>query len=100
MAGLVLGKTIGIVGFSYLAVKIGLANLPRGVTWRMLLAAGVLGGIGFTMSLFIAGLAFPAPPELLDAAKTGIIAGSAIAAIVGAGLLAWSTRTAKPTDGD
>ena len=100
MAGLVLGKTIGIVGFSYLAVKLGLANLPRGVTWPMLLAAGVLGGIGFTMSLFIAGLAFPAPPELLDAAKTGIIAGSAIAAIVGAGLLAWSTRTAKPTDGD
>ncbi len=98
MAGLVLGKTVGIVGFSYLAVKLGLANLPRGVTWRMLLAAGVLGGIGFTMSLFIAGLAFPAPPELQDAAKIGIIAGSAIAAVIGAGLLAWSTRNLKPTD--
>ncbi len=92
VAGLVLGKTAGIVGFSYVAVKLGLARLPRGTTWPMLLAAGVLGGIGFTMSLFIANLAFPAPPELLIAAKTGIIAGSAIAAIAGAGLLAWSTR--------
>ena len=94
VAGLVLGKTVGIVGFSYFAVKLGFASLPRGTTWPMLIAAGVLGGIGFTMSLFIANLAFPAPPELLAAAKTGILAGSAIAAIAGAGLLAWSTRQA------
>ena len=92
-AGLVIGKTLGIVGFSYAAVKLGIAKLPRGVSWRMILAAGVLGGIGFTMSLFIANLAFPAPPELRVAAKTGIITGSAVAAIVGAGLLAWSLRT-------
>ena len=90
IAGLVLGKTVGIFGFSFLAVKLGVAKLPRGVTWPMMLAAGVLGGIGFTMSLFIAGLAFP--PELQDAAKTGILAGSAIAAVAGAALLAWSIR--------
>ena len=92
MAGLVLGKTAGIVGFSLLAVKLGVASLPRGTTWRMMLAAGVLGGIGFTMSLFVAGLAFAAAPELLDAAKTGILAGSAVAAVGGAALLAWSVR--------
>ncbi len=90
LCGLVLGKTVGIFGFSFLTVKLGFASLPRGVTWPMLLAAAVLGGIGFTMSLFIAGLAFP--PELQEAGKTGIIAGSALAAVVGAGLLKWSLR--------
>jgi len=90
LCGLVLGKTVGIFGFSYFAAKLGIATLPRGVTWPMILAAAVLGGIGFTMSLFIAGLAFP--PELQEAGKTGILAGSALAALIGAGLLRWSLR--------
>ena len=90
LCGLVLGKTTGIFGFSYLAVKLRIASLPRGVTWPMLFAAAVLGGIGFTMSLFIAGLALP--PELQEAGKTGILAGSALAALLGAGLLKWSLR--------
>ncbi len=93
VCGLVLGKTAGIFGFSYLAVKLGVASLPRGVTWPMLFAAAVLGGIGFTMSLFIAGLAFP--PELQDAAKTGILAGSALAAVLGAALLQRSLRDSR-----
>ena len=90
VAGLVLGKTLGILGFSWIAVKLGFASLPRGVSWRMLHAAAGLGGVGFTMSLFIANLAFP--PALQDAAKTGILAGSPIAAAAGAALLGWSTK--------
>jgi NhaA family Na+:H+ antiporter len=93
-AGLVLGKPLGIVGFSFLAVRLGLATLPTGVTWRMMVAAGCLGGIGFTMSLFVDGLAFAGRPDLLDDGKIGIITGSLISAILGSALLAWSLRTA------
>lgn len=56
-AGLVLGKPLGIVAFSWVAVKLGLARLPTGVNWKILVGAGCLAGIGFTMSLFISGLA-------------------------------------------
>lgn len=86
-AGLVFGKPVGIVGFSYLAVRLGLAALPSGVNWRMLVGAGCLGGIGFTMSLFVAGLAFPEMPNRLDAGKVGIIAGSVTSAILGSAVL-------------
>jgi NhaA family Na+:H+ antiporter len=84
-AGLVFGKPIGIVAFSWLAVRLGLARLPTGVNWRALLGAGCLGGIGFTMSLFIAQLALRG--ELLDAGKVGTLAGSLISAVVGLILL-------------
>ncbi|HET6574253.1 MAG TPA: Na+/H+ antiporter NhaA [Fimbriiglobus sp.] len=86
-AGLVVGKPVGIVGFSYLAVRLGLAALPAGVGWRLLVGAGCLGGIGFTMSLFVAGLAFPGRPDLLDDGKVGIILGSLTSAVLGSGLL-------------
>jgi NhaA family Na+:H+ antiporter len=82
MAGLVLGKPLGITGFAWLAVRLGIASLPSGVTWRMLSGAGILGGIGFTMALFIAGLAFD-DPRLLDAAKVGVLAASTIAGFGG-----------------
>jgi NhaA family Na+:H+ antiporter len=88
--GLLVGKPLGIAGFSWLAVRLGWAALPRGATWKALVAVAVLGGIGFTMALFIAGLAFsPASPEsgLLDVAKLGILAASALAGIVGSVLL-------------
>ena len=84
IVGLVLGKPIGIFVFTWLAVKLGVSDLPRGVTWRMVVAIGFLGGIGFTMALFIGGFAFGNPADL-DAAKLGILVASAIAA--GAGLL-------------
>jgi Na+:H+ antiporter, NhaA family len=84
-AGLVLGKPLGILVFSWLAVTVGLARLPSGVNWRMMLGAGCLAGIGFTMSLFIAGLALK--EDLLDAGKIGTLLGSAISAIVGSALL-------------
>tara|TARA_R110000850_G_scaffold30618_5_gene84091 strand:+ start:353 stop:1690 length:1338 start_codon:yes stop_codon:yes gene_type:complete len=85
MAGLVLGKPMGIVLFSWLAIKFAKAQLPEGVTWMMLTAGGFLAGIGFTMALFIADLALEAP--ILDQAKTGILLASGIAAVIGMVLL-------------
>jgi len=89
---LILGKTAGILGFSYLAVKCQLARLPEGVTWPMMLAAAMLGGIGFTMALFIAGLAFAGQPGHLESAKAGILLGSLVAGIGGALMLKWAIR--------
>jgi NhaA family Na+:H+ antiporter len=80
--GLVLGKPIGITLFSWLAVRFGLATLPAQATWRALHGVSWLGGIGFTMSLFIAGLAFT-DANLLDSAKVGILAASLVAGIAG-----------------
>jgi NhaA family Na+:H+ antiporter len=80
--GLVLGKPIGITAFAWLAVRFDLAALPDGVSWRLLAGAGVLGGIGFTMSLFIGGLAFP-DTRILDAAKLGVFMASVVAGFSG-----------------
>ena len=82
IGGLVLGKFAGISLFSWAAVRLGAARLPAGVAWRHLLGAAWLAGIGFTMSLFIAQLAFP-DPRLVEEAKLGILLGSAISAGVG-----------------
>lgn len=82
VCGLVLGKPIGILLFSWLAVKSKAAVLPEGVDWVQLLGAGTLAGIGFTMSLFIADLAFEDAAHL-TAAKAGILAASILAAILG-----------------
>jgi NhaA family Na+:H+ antiporter len=86
-AGLVVGKPVGIVLFAWLAIRAGVASLPREIGWDVLLGAGALAGIGFTMSLFIAGLALDGPP--LDAAKIGTLTGSVVSAALGMGLLAW-----------
>jgi NhaA family Na+:H+ antiporter len=82
LAGLVVGKQAGITAFSWLVVKTGVASLPEGVTWRHVYGAAWLGGIGFTMSLFVAGLAFSDPSHLAQA-KTAILAASVIAGIGG-----------------
>jgi Na+:H+ antiporter, NhaA family len=82
VVGLVLGKQLGISGAAWLAVRSGFASLPDGVAWRHMYGAAWLGGIGFTMSLFVAELAFP-DPALEDAAKLGILLASAIAALGG-----------------
>lgn len=89
--GLVLGKFIGIGLFSWIAVKLGWGRLPAGVEWRHLLGAAWLGGIGFTMSLFIGQLAFR-DPLLIEQAKLGILLGSAISAAIG---LTWLFLGAK-----
>ncbi len=81
IAGLVLGKPLGIVSMSWVFVKAGLARLPSGVSWLAMVGAGLLGGIGFTMALFIAGLALDG--ALLNPAKIGILVGSTIAGVLG-----------------
>jgi Na+:H+ antiporter, NhaA family len=93
-AGLVVGKPLGVVLLCASAVKLGFARLPANTEWKHVIAAGFLGGIGFTMAIFIAGLAFTenAAPGLLAAAKVGVIAGSLLSALIGAGLLAWATK--------
>ena len=83
--GLCIGKPTGVLLFSWLAVRARLAKLPENVTWPVLAAGGVLAGIGFTMSLFIAGLALDDP--LLSAAKIAILFASGVCAIVGTSLL-------------
>ncbi|MEW5931425.1 MAG: Na+/H+ antiporter NhaA [Gemmatimonadota bacterium] len=80
--GLVLGKPLGITLFSWLAVRLGMAAMPAGVSWRALHGVSWLGGIGFTMSLFIAALAFPSG-LLVDEAKVGILSASVLAGVVG-----------------
>jgi Na+:H+ antiporter, NhaA family len=94
MIGLVIGKPVGIVLLSWLAVWLRLAKLPGGMSWSIMAAGGVLAGIGFTMSLFLANLALQ--KELLAGAKIGILAGSAISATLGLGLLFW--RLPKPLE--
>ena len=86
LLGLLLGKPLGITLFAWLAVRLRLATLPAGVGWRGIHGATWLGGIGFTMSLFVASLAFGGLP-LLDAAKVGVLAASFGAAVVGSTLL-------------
>lgn len=85
IVGLSAGKPLGIVVFSWIAVRVGLARLPSGISWSILTAGGVLAGIGFTMSLFIATLALR--DSALDAAKIGILIGSTVSAVGGMTLL-------------
>ena len=84
--GLVVGKSIGIVAAAWLAVRSGIAVKPEVYSWRQLVGAGALGGIGFTMSLFIAGLAFPNSADYA-AAKIAIFIASIIAGVLGAIIL-------------
>ncbi|WP_455426858.1 Na+/H+ antiporter NhaA [Dryocola sp. LX212] len=84
IAGLFIGKPLGISLFCWLALKLKLASLPEGTTFKDILAVGVLCGIGFTMSIFIASLAFSSvDPELITWAKLGILIGSLLSAVVG-----------------
>ncbi|MFG0260875.1 MAG: Na+/H+ antiporter NhaA [Novipirellula sp. JB048] len=85
MLGLVVGKPVGVVLFSAVTVWLGWARLPAGLNWRIIASGSFLAGIGFTMALFIDGLAFGA--EGFDMAKTGILIGSGVSAVLGMGLL-------------
>lgn len=88
IAGLFIGKPLGISLFCWLALKLKLASLPHGTTFRQIMAVGVLCGIGFTMSIFISTLAFAGlDPQLIVWAKLGILMGSLLAAFVGYSLL-------------
>lgn len=98
MAGLVAGKLLGISLASYLAVRTGLAVLPVGVGWGSVVGVAALGGIGFTVSLFITELAFE-DRALADAAKVGVLAGSTAAAALGCTLLTVLPRIARRSSG-
>jgi len=91
ICGLVLGKPIGIVLFSWLATRSGIAAMLDGISWRQIVGVGLLGGIGFTMSLFIANLAFGDTPAL-ETAKVGILAASVLSGLAGALVLATGMR--------
>lgn len=89
--GFALGKPIGVFAFSWLAVRTGVAVRPPDLSWALLAAGGFLAGIGFTMALFIANLAFE--PDLINDAKIGILIASVLSAVAGTGMLAvWSSR--------
>jgi NhaA family Na+:H+ antiporter len=99
--GLLVGKQAGIFGATWLVVRSGLAKLPAGASWRHVYGAALLCGIGFTMSLFIGGLAFPGRPDEVDAAKLGTLAGSLLSAIAGWVVLRFAgTGEAVPGEDD
>lgn len=94
IAGLVVGKTLGITLFSWIAIKLKIAHLPQGITWKEIIGASMLAGIGFTMSIFVAELAFE-DKEVIMMAKIGIFGASIIAAILGLTLLATVKKSEK-----
>lgn len=96
--GFALGKPIGVVTFSWLAVRLGIAIRPPEFSWKLLVGAGLLAGIGFTMALFIAGLAFS--ESLIDSAKLGIFLASVFSAVAGLTLLMWLPAPGKPLQVD
>lgn len=95
--GLVVGKPLGISLFSFLAVKLGVADKPAGSTWSMLIAVACLGGIGFTMSIFVDNLAFDkvTHQEFIDMGKIAILMASTTAALIGAAVIALETRNKR-----
>jgi NhaA family Na+:H+ antiporter len=91
VAGLVIGKPLGIISGSWVAARLGVAEKPDAYSWTQLIGAGALSGLGFTMSLFIAGRAFPIATDFA-AAKIAVFAASIIAAAAGASILLFASR--------
>ena len=91
--GLVFGKPLGVILFSYLSVKTGIASLPQEVRWSHIFGGAMLGGIGFTMSLFLADLSF-SDPQLLNYSRIAILAGSVLSALVGMSYLGFISVSA------
>ncbi|PTR26132.1 Na+/H+ antiporter NhaA [Pseudomonas sp. GV085] len=91
--GLLLGKTVGVFGLTWLAVKTGIAALPQGANWGQILGVAILCGIGFTMSLFVGSLAFePGVSDFAGMDRMGILTGSILAALIGYGVTAMASR--------
>jgi len=97
IAGLVIGKQLGIFGSAWLMVRFGWASLPTGVGWRHIYGAALLGGVGFTMSLFVANLAFDSD-ELLLITKLGILTASVVAGVAGWLVLRGAPRVDEPDE--
>ncbi len=83
ISGLVIGKPVGVVLLSVIAVMLGICSLPADLRWRHIVGAGMLGGIGFTMSIFITNLAFSDQPELINASKMAVFVASLMAGALG-----------------
>lgn len=96
--GLLVGKQAGVFGSIWLAQKLGIAARPSGATWLQIYGMALLCGIGFTMSLFIGALAFPAAPLLVEEAKIGVLGGSLLSAICGYVVLRLAPQPARPVD--
>ncbi|HEX8266255.1 MAG TPA: Na+/H+ antiporter NhaA [Pyrinomonadaceae bacterium] len=94
IGGLVLGKPLGITLICFIAVSIGICRLPLDLSWRHIFGAGILGGIGFTMSIFITNLAFVGSAETINASKTAILLASLIAGTIG---FLWLKMLGQPT---
>jgi NhaA family Na+:H+ antiporter len=94
MLGLFIGKQLGIFGFAWLAIRLRLAAMPTGTSWSALYGVAILGGIGFTMSLFVTELAYAAHPDFAADAKVGILAASIVAGVVGYVVLKRRLRSA------
>ncbi len=95
--GLLLGKTVGVFGLTWLAVKTGLAALPAGANWGQVFGVAILCGIGFTMSLFVGSLAFvPGASEYAGMDRMGILTGSLLAALIGYAVTAAASRKSNP----
>jgi NhaA family Na+:H+ antiporter len=97
ITGLVIGKPLGIALLCFLAVAIGICKLPLDLRWRHVFGAGLLGGIGFTMSIFITNLAFAGQPEVVNASKIAILLASLTAGLVG---FIWLKIFGKPLGSD
>ena len=95
--GLVVGKPLGVVAASFLAVALGICRLPLDLNWKHVMGAGILGGIGFTMSIFITNLAFIGSPDLVNSSKMAILLASLIAGTIG---FLWLKLFGKPKDFD
>jgi NhaA family Na+:H+ antiporter len=91
----VIGKVVGIVGFTWLAVKLRAAELPGDVSWRNFTGMGLIAGIGFTVSLFIGDLAFE-DEAMVAQAKIAILFASVLAGLLGYCFLRWTNRSALP----
>jgi NhaA family Na+:H+ antiporter len=93
VVGLVVGKTVGVTAFAWVATRTGITRLPDGVRWSHLLGVAALAGIGFTVSLFIGSIAFSGSDEALrEVATVSVLAGSVIAAAIGS---VWLTVVAR-----
>ena len=91
---MVFGKAIGISLIAYIAIKLGWASLPENVTFTQIIGVSFLGGLGFTMALFISGIAYT-DAGLIDGSKTGILIGSLVAGLIGYFILRYSIKDSK-----
>ena len=97
---LFLGKGIGIALISFLSVKLKLATLPNGIKFRQIIGVAILAGVGFTMSIFVANLAFTGNSVFIDSSKVGIIIGSVVSGIVGYIILKWNGKEASANNAE